>query len=270
MLVTLVGIASMLAASRASAQTPDPPRLLPSQTIGTGVAPLPGLDGMALEQRMLEVTEWAADYTAWKRWSETWLNRREPGWFGPQDRKKRPEPPPFLADDCRDLFDTEGTLADACRLLVDWQEEAASAQVRARTTTDRKQGEKVTKTLWWEHVHLDALWAMPQLNTRVYGLVGMHATVEVAGRFQVFVAPGAILLNLPTPRGTREWKPATDWGIAYRVFDFTFPGTGQRGSLHLNLARAWVFGGPANTIKTGIDLAGFSLTMKKPPRQNAK
>jgi hypothetical protein len=87
----------------------------------------------------------------------------------------------------------------------------------------------------------------------------------VAGRFQVFVAPGAILLNLPTDRGSREWRPATDWGVAYRMFDFTFPGTERRASLHINLARAWVMSGPSNVFQSSIDLAGFSVTLKRTP-----
>jgi hypothetical protein len=53
--------------------------------------------------------------------------------------------------------------------------------------------------------------------------------------------------------------------MAYRVADFTFPGTGRRASLHLNLARAWLLAGPDNLVKSTIDLAGFSVTLKKTP-----
>jgi hypothetical protein len=70
-------------------------------------------------------------------------------------------------------------------------------------------------------------------------------------------------LNVPKDHSTREWRPATDWGIAYRVCDFTMPGTPRRASLHLNLARAWLMGGPGNLAKTTIDLAGFSVTLAK-------
>ena len=66
----------------------------------------------------------------------------------------------------------------------------------------------------------------------------------------VFVAPGAILLNLPTGRNNeRQWRPATDYGIAYRLFDFRIPGTERGASLHLNLAKAWVLAGPGNLVE---------------------
>jgi hypothetical protein len=240
--------------------------VLPARIVGSGSAPLPGLDGLELESRMREAKRWVDDYTAWTRWNDEWRNRREPGWFGAKERRQRPEPPPWLAADCLELVSADGALATACELLKNAQDDIVTAELRGHATVQTTQEEKPTKTQWWEHVHFDALWMMPQLHTSVFGVVGMHATMEVAGRFQVFVAPGAIVLNLPTPRGTREWKPATDWGIAYRVADFTFPGTGRRASLHLNLAKAWVFGGPANSIRTGLDLAGFSLSFKKDPR----
>jgi hypothetical protein len=34
----------------------------------------------------------------------------------------------------------------------------------------------------------------------------------------------------------------------------------------LNLAKAWVLGGPANVVQTSVDLAGFSVTLKRNPR----
>ena len=104
---------------------------------------------------------------------------------------------------------------------------------------------------------------MTQWGSPVYGVVGMHATMDIAGRFQMFVAPGVILMNLPSVDGTREWQPATDWGFAYRLFDFKFPGSKRRGSLHVNIAKAWVLTGPSNMFKSTVDLAGFSITPKK-------
>ena len=168
----------------------------------------------------------------------------------------------WLDDACRELAEDQGVLVDACRLLADWKDEPVVTEMRQRMADAQAQREMPTKDMWWEHVHLDALWTMTEVRANVFGVLGMHATVDVAGRFQIFVAPGAILLNLPNGR-SREWRPATDWGMAYRMFDFTFPGTDRRASLHLNLARAWVLAGPENLVRSSIDLAGFSVTFKK-------
>jgi hypothetical protein len=264
--LALAAWSGALGVRSAGAQDVDARPPLPARTVEAAASLPPGVNGFELAQRMREVKKWMADYTAWKRWNDTWRNRLQPGWFGTADRKKRPEPPAWLDQDCLALADTQGVLADACRLLADANEDLAAAQMRAQTAVRRTQDEHPTKTVWWEHIHFDALWAMPQVDSRVFGVVGIHATTEIAGRFQVFLAPGALVLYLPTSNGTREYRPATDWGIAYRVFDFTFPGTDQRGSVHLNLAKAWVFTGPANTLKTGVDMAGFSLTLKRTPR----
>jgi hypothetical protein len=152
-------------------------------------------------------------------------------------------------------------LADACRLLVDWRDDIATAQVRAQLRSERQAREASTRTTWWNHVHVDALWLTPNASVS-YGVVGVHATLKVAGRWQVFVAPGAILLNVPTPRGGRAWQPATDLGFSYRLFDFRVPGGRRQNTLHLNLARAWLLGGADSFVSSSVDLAGFSVTFK--------
>jgi len=239
-------------------------QVLPSRVVDMGGIQAAMPDVVLWEQRARELERWVDDYRRWKQWNAHWRNTREPGWLGTRDRQTRPDPPPWLADECRDsVVQEDGILAEACRLLTEWSEGEAIARLRQEIAAARTQKEAVHKTMWWEHVHFDALWPMMQLHGNVFGVIGMHATIEVAGRFQVFVAPGAILLNVPKDQFSREWRPATDWGIAYRVSDFTMPGTGRRASLHLNLARAWLMGGPGNLAKASIDLAGFSVTMSK-------
>ena len=253
-------------AGSASAQEPED-RVLPSRAVGTGELELTALDGASWEQRLLEMRQWVADYEKWQRWRETWRNKQESGWVGRRNRRPRPDPPAWLAGECAGMVDVVSRgreiMARACRLLADWNDDDGAAELRRQIASTRTQREAPKKTIWWEHVHFDALWPMTQWNGSVFGVLGVHATVDVAGRFQVFAAPGAILLNLPNGRHSREWRPATDWGVAYRCFDFTFPGTTRRASLHLNLAKAWMFGGPANAVNTSIDLAGFSVTFKK-------
>jgi hypothetical protein len=242
-------------------QTSEEQAPLPARTIGT-TEPVPPIELADWGKRRHELRQWVDDYAAWKKWNEKWANRVEPGWLGPRARKPRPDPPAWLAGECPAPANDEPLVVEACQLLAEWNDEGL-AQERQQTTKARVQKESPTHTQWWEHVHVDGLWVMTQWGSPVYGVVGMHATLEIAGRLQVFVAPGVMLMNLPSIDGTREWKPATDWGFAYRLFDFRFPGSKRQGSLHLNVAKAWVFAGPSNLLNTSIDLAGFSITPKK-------
>ena len=108
---------------------------------------------------------------------------------------------------------------------------------------------------------------MMRSDSNLFGVIGAHATVEIEGRFQVFVTPGVMLMSVPTANGTREWKPATDWGVAYRLFDFRLPLTSQPARFHVNFVRAWMLGNVGNySFKSHVDLAGFSVTLTKPGR----
>jgi len=244
----------------AAQSEPQPP--LPSRPIESRAFLLP-VDAGELQERQQEVLRWMDEFAAWKKWRDRWRNRVEPGFFHVRERRPRPDPPEWLFSHCADSPDEDAPLEDACRLLVEWNDDAA-AQVRRQAAAGQPPIETPPpKTQWWEHVHVDTLWILPQPGARIYGVIGVHATIEIAGRLEMFVAPGAMLMNLPTPSGTREWKPATDWGFAFRLFDFRFPGTQQRATLHGNLAKAWVLAGPTALGKTTLDLAGLSMTLKK-------
>jgi hypothetical protein len=250
-------------AAPSSAQDIQEP--LPARVIGTGEVDLVVFDGGQYDDRLRELKRWMTDFDKWKQWNQQWRNTRQQGWLKTRPRRERPDPPAWLAGACDGGFmDESGILPDACRTLAEWRDDEETAQLRAQMAAARAQHEAPTKTVWWEHVHLDAMWPVAQTGNSVFGVLGMHATVDIAGRFQVFVAPGAILLSLPNGPDSRELRPAVDWGIAYRCFDFTFPGIERRASLHINLARAWVMSGPTNAFKTNVDLVGFSLTFKKP------
>jgi hypothetical protein len=218
------------------------------------------------DRRLRELREWVKEYRSWQEWNERWRGRREPGWLGPRERRVKPDPPVWLADECRDVVADGGDLYEACELLRHWQDDPATAQIRQQTQTARTQAENPTKTKWWEHIHLDLFWPMTQLGSSVYGVAGMHATIDVTRRLQVFVAPGMMMLNLPALDGTREWKAATDWGFSYRLIDFKVMGSERMASLHLNFAKAWIFGGPQpGGGRSTVDLAGFSVTFMKVP-----
>ena len=132
--------------------------------------------------------------------------------------------------------------------------------IKEQILDERTRREAPTKTRWWSHIHFDALWLTTQIPA-TYGVIGIHATHKIAGRLQIFLAPGAMLLNVPTPNG-REWKPATDLGISYQLFDFKFPGSGADATLHVNIAKAWMVGNHGSFIDSSVELAGLSVSFK--------
>jgi hypothetical protein len=126
----------------------------------------------------------------------------------------------------------------------------------------KTQGEDTPTTIWWEHVHVDALWPALQWQASVYGVVGTHATTTVKGRLQVFIAPGVMFLNMPARNGSRVWKFAANYGIGYRLAEFNFIGKRQ-GVLHVNLAKAWVVSDVSDVVvDRTMDFVGFSMTFK--------
>jgi hypothetical protein len=217
-----------------------------------------------IEQRTRELERWIRDYRKWQEWRHQSLKK---GSIALSDRKPQPQPPMWLVDDCRDTATVPGTLhSQACDLLTGWNDDDVTGDLRYQAATGPTQREAPTKTIWWEHVHWDAFWPVMSSESSVVGVLGAHVTVEIEGRFQVFMTPGVILLNVPTAGGTREWKPATDWGVAYRLFDFRVPMTRRPASFHVNFVRAWMLGNVGNlNFKSSVDLAGFSVTFKKRP-----
>src|SRR5262245_17549460 len=211
--------------------------------------------------RTRELERWIRDYRKWQEWRHQWLRKGAIS----RDRKPRPQPPAWLPDECRErIAASEATLNEACELLIDWNDDDdMTADLRYQIALERVQREKPTKTEWWEHVHFDGFWPVMNSESSVLGLVGAHVTVAIEGRFQVFVTPGVMLLSVPAAGGGRELKPATDWGFAYRLFDFRFPLTDRPASFHANFVRAWVLGHVGDIpVNSHVDLAGFSVTFK--------
>jgi len=84
--------------------------------------------------------------------------------------------------------------------------------------------------------------------------------MEVKGRLQVFVAPGVLLVSVPSLQGNRELWPATDWGASYRLFDV------GRSTVHFNFVHAWILGSKGTFVIPRVTLAGFSVSFKPRPR----
>jgi hypothetical protein len=250
---------ALVAIGPAAADPPSEVHPSPAQTLSDQPA-IPGADLEESLNREAELKEWMRAFASWEDWAERWRNTREPGWLaGTRARRPKPEPPVWLSGFCGELLDTTGVFADACRLLEEWRTEDIARRGRQRTAATLQPED--SRSLWWEHLHVDLLWPMTPWRTNVYGVVGMHASIEVFGRLHVFAAPGLMLLNLPGPNG-REWTPATDWGLGYRLADFRLPGTSRPATLHVNFARAWILGDATNPIGRSVNLAGFSLTFK--------
>jgi hypothetical protein len=216
-------------------------------------------------ERRAELQRWMDEFSDWHEWSAKWRGRRQPGWLtGFRERRAKPSPPDWLPARCESLLDDADLEAQACALLAVWRDDGMAAQqirqARAAAVTDR---EKATRTTWWENVHMDVMWPALQWQSSVYGVVGTHITTQVGGRLQVFTAPGAMLLNVPSRNGSRVWKVAANYGIGYRVMDFTFPG-GRPAELHVNLAKMWLLS-DAKDLMVGrtVDVIGFSMTFKR-------
>ncbi len=237
---------------------PIPSHAIPLAEHAIEVPALPAPDPA---QRQEELEKWIHDFSEWKQWVDQWGNRREPGWFSDfRQRRPRPDPPIWLFERCGDLLDDIDAMATACSLLAEWKADWVISQATAAAASTGE--EEAPKTIWWEHVHLDAGWPALQSGVGLYGVIGMHATTSVRGRLEIFVAPGAMLLNVPTRNGARAWKLATNYGIAFRLVQFAFPGNRQA-LLHLNLAKAWLLAAGPDVATRSTDFVGFSLTFKK-------
>jgi hypothetical protein len=257
---TIVGLVCLGVASISTAQVPQENRL-PARAIPIEFMQLvtePGLIVLSADQ-VQEAVAWARDFDAWQKWAERWFNRRQPGLLSSSvERSKRPDPPVWLADICELLADDD-RLAHACELVNQWRQDPLKPKNLQTVAMAGLQKEEPTKSVWWKHLHVDGLWSTTQTNTSVFALFGMHATIDVYGRAQIFVAPGILLMTVPSIYGNRELRPATDWGMTYRLFDM------GRSTVHFNLVRAWVLASQASLLDTNMTLAGFSLSFR--PRQ---
>ena len=211
-----------------------------------------------------ELQRWMKEFTDWQQWWAEWGNRREPGVMtSARPRRSKPAPPEWLAARCDEIFDPADALVPACELLEEWRQDNVTAKTRAAQGAMIQKGETAPRTMWWEHLHVDLLWPATELRNSVYGVIGMHTAITVKGRVQLFLAPGVMLLNLPSVDGTRVWKVAANYGIGYRLFDFTFPG-GRRASLHVNAAKSYLLQEPVDAIVSrSLDFAGFSISFKR-------
>ncbi|MGE5815332.1 MAG: hypothetical protein ACM36C_12655 [Acidobacteriota bacterium] len=265
----LAGLLVACTVAPAAAQSDSSP--LPSRPTSARVplvlAPVPY---GPMTERVIEVENWIHEYTEWRAWFTHWHNRRQPGvWsWSSRPRKPKPDPPGWLASTCDGLVEENSTLSEGCRVFAEWRDDDFfTLLAREKVAQARADLEAPQKTMWWQHVHLDAFWPLTQTGSHAYGVFGTHVTMPLTNRLQVFLTPGAILMRVPSNDGGQTWMTATDWGMSVRVFEFTMPGLHRPSTVHLNFARVWLLGGGAD-LSGDLYLAGFSLTFN--PRSRSK
>jgi len=253
---------AMLCACSAARVSAQDPATLPSRAIALPLL-IPAEDGVSAADRLRAVDRWTHDYQKWQEWHERWRNRPEPGLFSSRARREPPTPPAWLAESCAAVAEEDTWLVEGCRALREWTQHDDLADLLAQQQTQvRASQEAPEHTLWWERVHVDALWPMTQSGTSAFGVAGMHATMHLTKRFQVFMAPGVILMRLPV-LGRQTWSVATDWGFSFRLADFRMPGMQRPATVHFNTARVWVLNTGGPPVSGEIYVAGLSLSFKQ-------
>ena len=255
-------LAVILAIPRAAAAQADPGAPLPARAI---VVPVVDITAESPAERADRLERWTDEYRAWREWFAKWRNRSEPGLlFSARDRRPEPEPPSWLAASCVQVLEDAGPLHDACLAYRDWRrDDLATDLLMQRTAQIRNTVEAGERTLWWERIHVDAFWPMTRAGVSAFGVAGVHTTLHVTSRLQVFMTPGAIVMRLPDFDGEQTYATGTDWGFSYSLFDFRMPGLRRASTLHFNLARVWILGTSGVQTLGDLYLAGFSVTFKK-------
>jgi hypothetical protein len=164
-------------------------------------------------------------------------------------------------------MDDAGPLVEGCRLFDAWKRDDYGADLLVQQIAQSRATREVPrKTIWWEHIHLDALWPITQAGSGGFGVAGAHTTLSLTKRAEVFLTPGVLMMRVPALTGGSTWTAAADWGFSYRLGDFRMPGFGTPSTLHLNLARVWFFGQNELPLSGQLYVAGLSLTFRSESR----
>jgi hypothetical protein len=222
-----------------------------------------------LNARYDELVAWLNDYNEWEEWIAVNGNRPARTMLsGPHNRRKqRPEPPAWLSDDCAQLIGNEGRLGQACEILRQWHGLAPHLQQTRRgaavTTTSGVVNDRIAKSSFWRRAHLTGLWAPTQIPTPpMFGVVGMQMGVVEVGRV-TFPALGVMLVTVTGDDGARQWKPATNVSVSFRLCNLEL--YRHTAMLHFNVSRLIVHGmggvGPTD-LPVNLNVVGLSLSFK--------
>ena len=265
---TIVVVAGVLMghASPGLAQ-PAEPSVLPSHSIPAELAWLsPDYSAFMVlaGSDFSDLQRWVTQFKEWQEWSSRWRGQREPGWLTAyRERRQKPSPPTWLPARCETVLDETEPLSTACTLLTMWGIDDLAQPTILTSSVVGMSRERPEHVTWWEHLHLDVLWPDLQVGSSTYGVVGIHHATTVKGRLQVFTAPGALLLNLPSYNGARTWKMAVNYGMGYRLVSFSLFGK-RPAELHVNFAKTWIVSDTTDlVVGRSIDVVGFSITFKR-------
>jgi hypothetical protein len=231
----------------------------------------PWLDEAALDR-------WIADYTEWREWSAKWGTRRQwvaypfpyPFWKENPDifsyvvpRRSEPDPPAGLEAACVEWprsATSRDRRARACELLTFWKDDYPTQQIRSAVATARAQQDDVSRSRFIEHIHFASLWTSLQGfgDHGAYGLAGVHATIDVHGRWQIYALPGIMAVSVPNTRGRRTVTIGYDWGMAVRLGALRVPVAGLPLKVHLNLAHVWM-----PEVNQRLDMIGLSFSANR-------
>lgn len=225
--------------------------------------------GPLSDQKFNELAKWVREYYAWEAWFELWGNRVARN-FADQhlwERKKRPEPPVWLEEECHGYRGVDGLLVTACSILRGWDDHPLRILQRRRSglvTSGGKVDEKVVKSSFFQRVHVTGLWTRAQYPaTPIYGIVGMQVAVFEVGRLTL-PAVGVMVVMFPDGEGRHYWKSATTVGFGYRISDFVLPWINRPASLHINVARTNVQGVDENVLTgANFNFIGLSISGRK-------
>lgn len=256
-----------------AAQSLDP---IPSHPIAMWAAPV-AIDDGGRDRQALDA--WIREYLAWQAWHAKWGNRRQwiphpfpyPFWKETPDvfsyvapRKTEPAPPVWLDELCAGYAATSvepQSRTEGCRLLTVWKDDYVTHQLRVATATARAKRDDTGRSRFLEHIHFSGLWTNLDFGGgtgRVYGLAGVHATIDVHGRWQIYALPGVVAVSVPNVQGSRTVTIGYDWGMALRLFNLRIPVIGMPVKAHLNLAHVWM-----PEMHQKINMAGLSFTVNR-------
>lgn len=226
---------------------------------------------LSIEKRSEDLSTWLKEYREWEKWFEQWGNRvaRNNSDFHIWGRKKRPDPPVWLAQVCAEAPVMDDQLASGCHILATWDDQPIQIMRRrgsAVATSGGNAADTVVKSSFLQRIHLTGLWTRAQYpGTPVYGIIGMQISVVEIGRVTL-PATGVMLVMLPDGAGGHDWKPAATLGFGLRLFDFIAPVRKKPLSLHVNIASTQILGLQGERILSGrsnISFIGFSVSASR-------
>lgn len=118
------------------------------------------------------------------------------------------------------------------------------------------------KEFFLRNLHYDGFWTNSSNGPRIYGTFGAHFTLARQGRVYLWGPPGVILLRGSDGRVLVRWT----WGVDIYVADVPIPFWGSKRPLYLTIGKAFRPGESldiVNNPNSGIDMIGFSVTMKR-------